>query len=160
VSSPSFNYLATITKVETIWIPATEALTIKVNGGTNNGGYTYQTTLDSAISQSSTYSVYAFAGVEAANNGITVQEIITPVKTIGQGITGATSGAITGIPFIDAILQAGSNILSAVTQFAAFIAVIFGFTQNALVPYWLWAILMTPAALFLYLGLELARGTS
>jgi hypothetical protein len=151
------NLISGLSMVETIYNPTTESLTINLNGGTNNGGSTLTTTLDSIIGPA-TQNVppYIFAGVEAYTNGFTVQKIVVPVQTQSGGTVAAT----TGFAPLDAIIQAGSNLLSAMAQFAAMLSVFFGLTSSAVVPFWIWGIFAIPQiGTLVYMGLELARGT-
>ena len=152
----NYNYLTSISEIETIWNPTTGDFTINLNGGSTRGGSTMTTKMDPSIGNNKQFPDFVFAGVQSYQNGIVVQKIITQIQTTAAG----TNIGTTGIPFIDAILQAGANLLSAMAQFAAMLAIFFGATSSSVVPLWLYAIFALPQiATLVYMGLELARGT-
>jgi hypothetical protein len=153
--SGSYYYPSTVTSIETIYSPSANTLTVNVNGGSST---TFTVNLANAVNfpaqPSSLSSSTGFAGITANANGFVVTNIIAPIL-----LTTASANFHTGIPFIDAILAAGASIASAISQFGALMGTILGVGQNALVPFWLWAIFGIPCiATLILIGIEIARG--
>jgi len=151
----SGDYVATVTSIETIYNPSVPSLNVIITSGSGPSSFSAST---SAITFIGNPYSSIYAGVQAWQNGFAVEQI----NSAGGIITSSTqyvTPVVTGIPFIDAIIQAGGAILSSLGQFGALIATFLGLGTYSVVPFWLWAIFGLPCLAFIVIfGIEIARG--